>query len=194
MKVLLAPDKFKGSLTAAEVVHHLGGGLTRARHPVHGLPLADGGDGSVAAAIAAGFRRVRSPSPRPPANATRATHRASTAPPPSSRSPTPAACTPCPAGSSRRSQPPAAGLGQAVVAHCELRPSRIVLALGGSASTDGGAGMLAALGASVPRRRTGKPVDRRRRQPATGSAPSTSPACPTSPGSRSSSPATCRTR
>ena len=27
MKVLLAPDKFKGSLTAAQVVQHLGSGL-----------------------------------------------------------------------------------------------------------------------------------------------------------------------
>ena len=35
MKVLLAPDKFKGSLTAAEVVQHLGNGLHRTRHPVH---------------------------------------------------------------------------------------------------------------------------------------------------------------
>ena len=33
MKVLLAPDKFKGSLTAAEVVHHLGNGLTERGHP-----------------------------------------------------------------------------------------------------------------------------------------------------------------
>ena len=32
MKVLLAPDKFKGSLTAAEVVHHLGDGLRSPRY------------------------------------------------------------------------------------------------------------------------------------------------------------------
>ncbi len=58
MKVLIAPDKFKGSLTAAEVVHHLGSGLEQRGIHYAGLPLADGGDGSVAAAVAAGFRSV----------------------------------------------------------------------------------------------------------------------------------------
>ena len=59
MKVLLAPDKFKGSLTAAEVVQHLGSGLTERGIHYTGLPLADGGDGSVQAAIAAGYRPIR---------------------------------------------------------------------------------------------------------------------------------------
>ena len=58
MNVLIAPDKFKGSLTAAEVVHHLGSGLEQRGIHYDGLPLADGGDGSVAAAVAAGFRSV----------------------------------------------------------------------------------------------------------------------------------------
>ncbi len=52
--VLIAPDKFKGSLSAAEVADTLAGGLTRAGMDVLTLPLADGGDGSVAAALAAG--------------------------------------------------------------------------------------------------------------------------------------------
>src|SRR5690349_8415836 len=59
MKVLLAPDKFKGSLTAAEVVSELGGGLTERGIAWHGLPLADGGDGSVQAAVEFGFRQLR---------------------------------------------------------------------------------------------------------------------------------------
>ena len=58
MNVLIAPDKFKGSLTAAQVVHHLGSGLEQRGVHYDGLPLADGGDGSVAAAVAAGFRSV----------------------------------------------------------------------------------------------------------------------------------------
>ena len=40
-----------------------------------------------------------------------------------------------------------AGVGDALTAALQQQPKRIVLALGGSASTDGGAGMLAALGA-----------------------------------------------
>ena len=58
MNVLIAPDKFKGSLTAAEIVHHLGRGLEQRGIHYDGLPLADGGDGSVAAAVAAGFRAI----------------------------------------------------------------------------------------------------------------------------------------
>ena len=55
MRVLIAPDKFKGSLTAAEVADHLAKGLAEAGAHSRILPLADGGDGSVAAALAAGF-------------------------------------------------------------------------------------------------------------------------------------------
>ena len=55
MRVLIAPDKFKGSLTAAEVADHLAKGLAEAGAHSRTLPLADGGDGSVAAALASGF-------------------------------------------------------------------------------------------------------------------------------------------
>ena len=55
MRVLIAPDKFKGSLTAAEVADHLAKGLAEAGAHSRTLPLADGGDGSVAAALAGGF-------------------------------------------------------------------------------------------------------------------------------------------
>src|SRR4051794_25233350 len=60
MKVLLAPDKFKGSLTAADVAAHLAVGLRRALPGVEidELPVADGGEGTVAAALAAGFTPV----------------------------------------------------------------------------------------------------------------------------------------
>lgn len=55
--VVVAPDKFKGSLTAVEVAAAVAEGV-RAEVPdatVIELPLADGGDGSVAAALSAGF-------------------------------------------------------------------------------------------------------------------------------------------
>ena len=55
MRVLIAPDKFKGSLTAAQVAEHLAKGLTEAGAHSRTLPLADGGDGSDAAALASGF-------------------------------------------------------------------------------------------------------------------------------------------
>src|SRR6476646_2014437 len=58
--VLIASDKFKGSLTAAEVGAAVSEGL-RATYPdldVVIVPVADGGDGTLAAAIAAGYRSV----------------------------------------------------------------------------------------------------------------------------------------
>ena len=90
MRVLIAPDKFKGSLTAAEVADHLAKGLAEAGAHSRTLPLADGGDGSVAAALASGFH----PLPVDVHGATGQNHRScrsrSTTTPQSSKSPTPA--------------------------------------------------------------------------------------------------------
>ena len=61
MHVLVAPDKFKGSLTAAEVAGHIAAGLRRVAGDgvaIACVPVADGGDGTLDAAIAAGFGRV----------------------------------------------------------------------------------------------------------------------------------------
>lgn len=53
MKILLAPDSFKGSLTAKEVCTYLKAGLLRAdpKIEVTELPMADGGEGTVEALI-----------------------------------------------------------------------------------------------------------------------------------------------
>ena len=47
MRVLVAPDKFKGSLTATQVAEHVAAGLNSAAPGVlvDRLPVADGGDG-----------------------------------------------------------------------------------------------------------------------------------------------------
>src|ERR1700752_2536977 len=57
--VLIAADKFKGSLTAVEVAQHVTTGLRRAIPSlrVESLPVADGGAGTGDAAVAAGFER-----------------------------------------------------------------------------------------------------------------------------------------
>ncbi|NUP39631.1 MAG: glycerate kinase, partial [Streptomyces sp.] len=58
-RVLIAADKFKGSLTAVQVAEHVAAGLRSAVPGVEvaALPVADGGDGTVDAAVAAGFAR-----------------------------------------------------------------------------------------------------------------------------------------
>jgi glycerate kinase len=57
MRVVVAPDKFKGSLTAAEVADAVASGLLAVAldAEVVRVPIADGGDGTVAAALSRGF-------------------------------------------------------------------------------------------------------------------------------------------
>jgi glycerate kinase len=61
--VLCCPDKFRGSLTAAEAVRALAAGVERTGREARRLPLADGGEGTLAflcphpgAGRTAGFR------------------------------------------------------------------------------------------------------------------------------------------
>ena len=56
-RVLLAPDKFKGTLTAAAVADHLIAGIRSARPEVEivVVPVSDGGDGLLEALGRAGF-------------------------------------------------------------------------------------------------------------------------------------------
>src|SRR5690349_7369439 len=58
--VVIAPDKFKGSLTGAEVAARVAAGLKRGGFAGETVwvPVADGGDGTVDAAVAAGYQRV----------------------------------------------------------------------------------------------------------------------------------------
>lgn len=150
MKILIAPDKFKGSLTAADVAARLGQGLLARGHTVDELPLADGGDGSVDAAIAAGFRMV----PVTVAAATGRPHTTQIAVSDTDEEVVTAVvevANTCglhtlPGGRLAPLAASSTGVGQAVRVAVEHGARRIVLALGGSASTDGGAGLLAALG------------------------------------------------
>ena len=156
MKVLIAPDKFKGSLTAAEVAHHLGSGLERRGVTTRALPLADGGDGSVAAAVATGFRSIEGGV----AAATGERHTATIAF--DGATAVVEVANTCglhtlPAGTLAPLTSSSAGIGDAVRTAVTLGATRIVLALGGSASTDGGTGMLSVLGA-VFRDEAGRPV------------------------------------
>jgi glycerate kinase len=142
---LIAPDKFKGSLTAEQVATALAAGLEWHGVRCRLLPLADGGDGSVAAAAFAGYElhKVRVSGATGDRHTAEIAYDGVTA--------VVEVANTCgladlggdlaPLDASSR------GFGQAVRAALALRPRTIVFALGGSASTDGGAGMLAALGA-----------------------------------------------
>lgn len=62
MRVLLAPDKFKGTLTAPQVAAALATGWRRARprDDLDEVPVADGGEGTLAALVAALDGEIRS--------------------------------------------------------------------------------------------------------------------------------------
>ena len=77
MRVVVAPDKFKGCLTAPQVCEAIALGLRRADGAIHVdlCPMADGGEGTVAALVAATggrleTRRVTGPLPEMKVDAT----------------------------------------------------------------------------------------------------------------------------
>ncbi len=145
MRVLVAPDKFKGSLSAAEVADCLCAGLTRAGAVAVALPLADGGDGSVDAALRAGFRAhtvtVAGATGLP--RRTRIAIGADTAMVELART---CGMSTLPGGRLAPLDSSSLGLGQGLRQALRHRPRRVLLPLGGSASTDGGMGLLTALG------------------------------------------------
>ncbi|MFG2088473.1 MULTISPECIES: glycerate kinase [unclassified Spirillospora] len=158
--VVVAPDKFKGSLSARRVAGHVAAGLRRAAPglDVVELPVADGGDGTVDAALSAGFRSVpvtaEGPTGEPvtTAFALRGGVAVVEMAGVSGLSLLPGGrLDPLGAGSH--------GTGQVVRAALDAGAHTVVLGLGGSASTDGGAGLAQALGAGV-RRGDGRDVER----------------------------------
>lgn len=147
-RVLIAADKFKGSLTAVEVAERVTAGLRRVvpTMAVDALPVADGGDGTVAAAVAAGFERreVRVSGPLgDPVTAAYAV-RGDTAVVEMAEA---SGLHRLPGGVLAPLTASTYGAGELLRAALDGGARTIVFGVGGSATTDGGAGMLAALGA-----------------------------------------------
>ncbi len=151
--VLFAPDSFKGSLTSVEVARALADGWHRARPDDELLltPLADGGEGTLAAIAAAGGWLERTsptvdPIGRPidapwlrSADGTRAVVELAAA----------SGLSRLAAGERDPLGATTVGTGLLIRAVLDAGARRIVLGIGGSATNDGGAGILDALGAWV---------------------------------------------
>ncbi|WP_231619082.1 glycerate kinase [Nonomuraea sp. SBT364] len=142
--VLVAPDKFKGSLTAAEVAAAVSAGLGV---PAVELPVADGADGTVEAAVAGGFTRVTARVTGPTGEPVDASY---------GRRGDTAVIELAEASGLRRlpggTEPLTAtsyGTGELIADAVKQGATRLVLGLGGSACTDGGAGLVRALGARL---------------------------------------------
>ena len=148
--VLIAPDKFKGSATAAEVAEHVAMGIRRAAPHVRTttLPVADGGDGTVDAAVAAGFTRHEVTAAGPLGDPVRAAFavRGGTAVIEMAEA---SGLRRLPGGRLAALDAGTHGVGDLIRAAWDVGAFSIVLGVGGSASTDGGAGMLNALGARL---------------------------------------------
>jgi glycerate kinase len=150
MRVLVAPDKFKGSATAAEVCAHLAAGLLGVAPDldVVAAPLGDGGDGTLDALVGAGYERRTVTvadslgRPYPAEYGVRGDE---------------AVLELAQADSLRRLSPDrreplratSRGLGELIRQALDDGCRRLTVTLGGSANTDGGSGMLAALGARL---------------------------------------------
>ncbi|MFE8920536.1 glycerate kinase [Streptomyces rochei] len=147
-RVLVAADKFKGSLTAVEVAERVTAGLRRVVPDlaVEALPVADGGDGTVAAAVAAGFERreVRVAGPLGDEVTAAYALREGTAVVEMAEA---SGLQRLPEGVLAPLTSSTYGSGELLRAALDAGARSIVFGVGGSATTDGGAGMLSALGA-----------------------------------------------
>ncbi|MBD5604048.1 MAG: glycerate kinase, partial [Candidatus Eremiobacteraeota bacterium] len=148
-RVVVAPDKFKGSLSASEAALAIERGL-RAVWPSREIvraPMADGGEGTVAAFLDAGWtrvvRRVRGPLGRAVDAAFALAPGGETAAIEMAAASGLATLAGAPNDVLRASS---FGTGELVRAALEQGARRIVVGLGGSATNDGGAGLLEALG------------------------------------------------
>jgi len=153
LTVLFAPDSFKGSLTSVEVARALGDGWARARPDDTLLlsPLADGGEGTLVAIEAAGGWEWREAAAHDPigrpikaawlqsADGERAIVELAAASGLSRLTP----AERDPLGATTH------GTGEVLRAAVDAGVRSITLGIGGSATNDGGAGILEALGARI---------------------------------------------
>ncbi len=147
MRILIAPDKFKGTLTAVEAAAAMAEGALRVypEATVTTLPVADGGEGTLEAAVAAGFEEKLNAVVGPilkPVGAAWALKG------------TTAAIETAQASGYLLSEPTpenalhahSYGCGQLIAAALDAGATELIIGLGGSAMSDAGTGALRALG------------------------------------------------
>lgn len=156
MRVVIAPDKFKGSLSAPDVARHLEAGLraawgtvgSRGELAVLRIPVADGGEGTLDAAVGSGFTRrsavVSGPTGQPlraefAVRGREAVIEMAAA----------SGLAVLPDGIKDATGATSLGTGELIRAALDAGCRQIILGVGGSANTDGGAGILQGLGARL---------------------------------------------
>lgn len=147
MRVVVAPDKFKGTLTASEAAEALARGLRAAGADVDICPIADGGEGTLEALVTALNGSVMGVIARGPMGIPVRAHlgrledgtgvvelaQAS-------------GLRLVPEGERDPMRASTYGTGELIKGALARRPARLIVAIGGSATVDGGTGMARALG------------------------------------------------
>lgn len=151
MKIVVAPDSFKGNMTAVQVANHIERGIMLADPDitVYKIPVADGGEGTVEAMVTATNGKIVETSVKGPlmedidsffgilgdgktAVIEMAAASGLTLVPPEKRNPL---------------ETTTFGVGQLILAALDRGCTNIIIGLGGSSTNDGGMGMAQALGA-----------------------------------------------
>ncbi len=150
LRVVLAPNAFKGSMTATRVAAAMAEGVRDVAPDavLDVAPIADGGDGTVDAFVAAGYTPIPVTTRGPTGDPVRSfiaargdtvvVELASTC-----------GMALLPGGVPAPLSSTTSGLGDAILAALDHGARDLLVCLGGSASTDGGTGLLTALGATV---------------------------------------------
>lgn len=149
MKIVIAPDSFKESLSAPDAAAAIERGIKQAYPGAHTVcvPMADGGEGTVEAVLAAAGGQWRSTTVRDALGASRdaawgwledktAVIEMAAA----------AGLEHTPSDQRDPLRASSVGVGQLLRAALDAGAQRIILGLGGSSTNDGGAGLLSALG------------------------------------------------
>lgn len=150
MRIIVAPDKFKGSLSAPEVCQYLEIGLKTvlADVTVERIPVADGGEGTLDAALGSGFVRrtatVSGPTGKPLAADFAVRGREAVI-----EMALASGLDVLPEGRLEPLRSSSRGTGELILAALDEGCTTITLGVGGSACTDGGAGLISALGARL---------------------------------------------
>ncbi|OIH85630.1 glycerate kinase [Arthrobacter sp. UCD-GKA] len=150
MLIVVAPDKFKGTLTGAEVAASISAGVRQALPQARTLtvPVADGGEGTLAAALECGFvqhhAQVSGPTGEPVSAAFGLKGHIAIV-----EMAEASGLDRLPGGVKDAMGASSLGTGQLIAAALDAGATEIILGVGGSACTDGGAGMLQGLGARL---------------------------------------------
>ncbi|MCE6996112.1 glycerate kinase [Saccharothrix sp. S26] len=149
--VVVALDSFKGSLSARRATGAVARGLRRHGVVVHEHPVADGGEGTVDALLGAGFAAVpvRTTDPLGRPVIARYASRDGVAVVELAEASGLGLVADVPVTPDRAAAASTLGTGRVIAAALDAGHHTIVVGLGGSATTDGGTGLLVGLGARL---------------------------------------------